>query len=243
MALSEDEVRKVYESHVKTYERATNALKDLLQALLDDLGGRYEVREGVQISGKQKDFNSFFKKVQSKDVQEAGGCLDAVKDFARARVVVQTLDDVYRIRGLLDEQDSLVPYWGTEEDYIENPQERGYRSLHIHVGVDVSVNGKTQTVPCELQIRTIIQDAWGAFSHKDFYKGAQIPPVFEEQMQELAAILASVDRMGAGLIKNLSPQEHGGDAANPPATTEPAKPRSPSRTKKATTRRAVPRTS
>lgn len=211
MTLTKATVRKVYNAEIEKYERATEELKLRLGMLLKDLSAKYEVREGVQVSGKPKDFDSFYRKVKERRVAKEEDCLPAVKDFARARVVVQTLPDVYRVKDLLDAQKTLVPYWDSLQDYIEDPQARGYRSLHVDVGVEIPVGSEKQTVLCELQIRTIIQDAWGAFSHKDFYKGAVIPRVFEEQMVEIASLLAAVDRMASSLIANL------------PTTAAPAK--------------------
>lgn len=204
MALARSKVQEIYDRECETYDRATKRLKELLEILLKDLSEPYGVREGVYISGEVKGFKSFYDKVRESGVADPAKCVDVVRDFARARVVVQTLDDVDRLLEMLDNQDTVVLYPNTAQDYISNPQARGYRGYHIDVGVDVSQRGRSQTIPCELQIRTTIQDAWGGFSHKDFYKGREIPPVFEEQMQEMSALLAAVDRMAASLIRNLN---------------------------------------
>jgi putative GTP pyrophosphokinase len=214
--LSKATARKVYDAEFDKHERATEELKSRLNMLLKDLSAQYAVREGVQISGEPKGFDSFYKKIKERKVTKANDCLLVVKDLARARVVVQTLPDVYKLKDLLERQKTLVPYWDSLQDYIDAPQERGYRSLHLDVGVEIPVDGEPQTVLCELQIRTIIQDAWGAFSHKDFYKGAEIPPVIEEQMVELSNLLAVVDRMASSLIGSLPA------VAKKPRTRSPA---------------------
>ncbi|HEX8207710.1 MAG TPA: hypothetical protein VF587_16720 [Solirubrobacteraceae bacterium] len=236
MSLTKAAIREVYDAEIKAYTRATNRLKELLEVLVQDLSDRYGVREGVQITGEPKGFESFYKKVKERKVKKAELCCDAVRDFARARVVVQTIDDVYRLIDLLEHQETVVPYPETVQDYIENPQERGYRSYHVDVGVDIPREGKTETVRCELQIRTTIQDAWGGFSHKDFYKGKAIPAVYEEQMQEMSALLACVDRMAASLIRNLDAEEAKTARARPKtqhkkstATAPKKRPRAPAK--------------
>jgi ppGpp synthetase/RelA/SpoT-type nucleotidyltranferase len=202
--VDEQNAREIYEGEVGTFEDATQALKNLLEGLLNELSSAYGVREGSWVSGKAKGFDSFYEKVKEGGCTDRDSCLERVRDFGRARVVVQTLDDVYRLKKLLDDQEILVPYWGTEEDYIKKPQERGYRSYHIHVGVEIPVGMKKETILCELQIRSAIQHAWSGFSHKDFYKGGEIPPVYEDQMGEMSSLLASVDRMAAKLIEHLN---------------------------------------
>jgi ppGpp synthetase/RelA/SpoT-type nucleotidyltranferase len=195
--------KAIYDAEVERYALATAKLKELLHSLLEGLSGDYGVREGSWVSGEVKGFGSFFEKASDPDVTDRDSCLKRVHDFGRARIVVQTVDDVRRLISLLDGQELLVPYWETAEDYIQNPNERGYRSYHIDVGVEIPWKGKKETVRCELQIRSAIQQAWSGFSHKDFYKGKKIPPIYEDQMREMSDLLAAVDRMAANLIKRL----------------------------------------
>ena len=44
------------------------------------------------------------------------------------------------------------------KDYIQNPKDNGYRSLHIVVSVPVFLAHSLETVPVEIQIRTIGMD-------------------------------------------------------------------------------------
>lgn len=213
--------KAIYDEECKIFEDATQALKGLLEKLLDDLSRSYGVREGTWVEGKAKSFKSFYEKAVKKGCTDKDSCLERIRDFARARVIVQTVDDVYRLVELIEAQEILVPRWETVEDYIKEPKERGYRSYHIQVGVDVPDAGKKRTIDCELQIRSAIQHAWSNFSHDDFYKGDEIPAVYVDQMGEMSNLLAAVDQMAAKLIKSLSGEST--DQGEVPASTTPAK--------------------
>ena len=56
-------------------------------------------------------------------------------------------------------------------DYISEPMVSGYKAVHLILSVDTHVVGEGQkTVPCELQIRTIFQDASARISHSIQYQ-------------------------------------------------------------------------
>jgi len=225
--VNEQTAREIYDAEVGVFETATEALKGLLEGLLDEVSSAYGVRDGSWVSGKAKGFDSFYEKVKDDGCIDRAGCLERVRDFGRARVVVQTVDDVYRMVELLEDQDLLAPDWGSVQDHIEKPQERGYRSYHIHVGVEIPVETRKETILCELQIRSAIQHAWSGFSHKDFYKGGAIPAVYEDQMGEMSSLLASVDRMAAKLIEHLNEESPASPVLPPaPSPTPPVPPKS-----------------
>jgi putative GTP pyrophosphokinase len=220
-AVDRDTAKVIYDEEHEVFEDATQTLRMVLEKLLDQLSDAYGVREGTWVEGEAKGFKSFYEKAERNGCTDKASCLEKIRDFARARVVVQTVDDVYRLVDLLDAQEVLVPHWETEEDYIENPRERGYRSFHIHVGVEVPVEGKKRTIDCELQIRSAIQHAWSNFSHEDFYKGGEIPEVYVDQIGEMSNLLAAVDKMAAKLIARLADEST--DQAEAHAVAAPQK--------------------
>ena len=60
------------------------------------------------------------------------------------------------------------------KDYIGNPKENGYRSLHLIVTVPVFFSDETKNVPVEIQIRTIAMDFWASLEHQMKYKSNEI---------------------------------------------------------------------
>ena len=57
-----------------------------------------------------------------------------------------------------------------EKDYIKNPKESGYVSYHLILAVPVTLVNGTEYINVELQIRTLVMDAWAAIEHKLVYK-------------------------------------------------------------------------
>jgi putative GTP pyrophosphokinase len=57
-----------------------------------------------------------------------------------------------------------------EKDYIKNPKENGYRSLHLIVEIPVFFSDHKKMMPVEVQIRTIAMDFWASLEHQVKYK-------------------------------------------------------------------------
>ena len=59
-----------------------------------------------------------------------------VMDFAGVRVICNYLEDIYRVEDSLLRQDDIKLL--KRKDYIKNPKESGYRSLHLVIEVPIS---------------------------------------------------------------------------------------------------------
>jgi len=60
-------------------------------------------------------------------------------------------------------------------DYIANPKESGYQSLHLLMMVPVVCRGQHRIVPVEIQLRTCDMDRWAVIEHDACYKPAEAP--------------------------------------------------------------------
>jgi ppGpp synthetase/RelA/SpoT-type nucleotidyltranferase len=205
LALTKAALRGGFNRRRAQYERANEQLKVILNALLDDLSLRYGMREGLVVMGEPKSFDSFYRKAKQKykcqNVEEA---FAKVRDLARARVICHTLDDCFRLVDLLSRQDVVLVDPTTIEYQIEDPSDTGYRAIHLEVLVDVPVRGKAVATPCELQIRTTLQEAWGHYTHSDFYKAEEVPPLVRSLMRELSDLLYYTDKQAALLIAEIA---------------------------------------
>lgn len=132
----------------ETYRSIANALNEkreereqfiektraALQAELENLGIRAEV------TGRPKHIYSIWRKMQRK-----GRNLDSLYDIRAIRVLVDDVKDCYAALGCVH---NLWPYLpGEFDDYIANPKENDYRSLHTAV---IGPDGQT----VEVQIRS-----------------------------------------------------------------------------------------
>lgn len=98
--------------------------------------------------------------------------LDAVEshlnDVAGVRVVCSFPDDVYMLAQALLAQDDITLI--SMKDYIKEPKENGYRSLHMIVTVPIFLAQEKKIIKVEIQLRTIAMDCWASLEHQLRYK-------------------------------------------------------------------------
>ncbi len=92
------------------------------------------------LEGRFKHFYSIYKKLHTKQKE-----FDEIYDVFALRVIVDSVDECYRVLGLI--HGLFRPVLGRLKDYIGAPKENGYRSIHT------TVYGP-ENHPVEFQIRT-----------------------------------------------------------------------------------------
>ncbi|MGU9978032.1 MAG: RelA/SpoT family protein [Candidatus Oxydemutatoraceae bacterium WSBS_2016_MAG_OTU14] len=110
-----------------------------------------------EISGRRKDVYSVFCKMQEK-----GLSLSQIMDILAIRINTDTVDECYRILGLV--HNLYQPKPGYFKDYIAIPKPNGYQSLH-------TVLFPPYGVPLEVQIRTHEMHGvaeWGIATHRAY---------------------------------------------------------------------------
>ena len=123
-------------------------------------------------------------------------------DLAGVRVVCCYVDDIYRIADLLLSQDDISLI--AEKDYIKNPKENGYRSLHIVVDVPVYMSQGKLFIPVEIQIRTVAMDFWATLEHGIRYKASEEVPAFiVDELRECADVITRTDAKMQEIFKAL----------------------------------------
>ena len=108
----------------------------------------------------------------------------ALSDVAGVRIICSFLDDIYQLADMLMRQDDVRVL--RVKDYIKNPKESGYRSLHLIVEVPIFLSSGKRPMRVEVQLRTIAMDFWASLEHKLRYK-KDIP---QEKLQEIARELS-----------------------------------------------------
>ena len=140
----------------KSNEELEKARKSLQKRLVE--AGVVDFHTHFRVKG----YYSLFQKLRRKDWD-----MDKVYDYLAVRVVVSSLEDCYRVLGIV--HDMWRPLPKRMKDYIAFPKPNGYKSIHTTV---ITPN---RTI-LEIQIRTedMHQEAeFGVASHI-VYKGQQI---------------------------------------------------------------------
>lgn len=88
--------------------------------------------------------------------------LSQMQDVGGLRVVMKDLKEVYKVRGLIRNSENQPAFKSTlqrETDYIVQPKESGYRSIHLIYKYNKNVDQDSQC-KIEIQLRTKVQHAW-----------------------------------------------------------------------------------
>lgn len=93
---------------------------------------------------------------------------DNLFDIAGIRVICSFVDDIYMLADCLISQDDITLV--EEKDYIRNPKENGYRSLHLIVEVPIFLQDEKRNMKVEVQLRTIAMEFWANLEHRLRYK-------------------------------------------------------------------------
>ena len=96
------------------------------------------------------------------------GIEENIRDIAGVRVICSFPDDIYELAESFLRQDDITLI--ERKDYIKNPKESGYRSLHLIVQVPIFLQNTKKLVYVEVQFRTIAMDFWASLEHQLKYK-------------------------------------------------------------------------
>lgn len=94
--------------------------------------------------------------------------MEEIHDIAGIRVICSFVDDIYMLADCLLQQDDIRLI--DRKDYIANPKENGYRSLHLIVEIPIFLQNEKRLMKVEVQLRTIAMEFWANLEHKLRYK-------------------------------------------------------------------------
>ena len=182
-------------------EKAEKRLSNLIAQAASEIEDKSLVR--VHVKGSRiKDFQSVWRKVKNCGYSEEEDLYE-INDLVGIRVVCNNIDDVYRFCELLKET-YLERHLVTEQDFIDNPQSSGYRALHLNILVETGEPLRPRTIPCEIQIRTLIQDSWAELAHNDIYKSdINLPDDLRGRMEDLASVLSAADEIAQRVRRRI----------------------------------------
>lgn len=128
-------------------------------------------------------------------------------DIAGIRVICSYIEDIYAIAEMLTKQDDITLI--KKKDYIHNPKESGYRSLHLIIETPVFLSENKHFVKVEVQIRTIAMDFWASLEHQLRYKSdVDIPDQVREKLKCSAETIYQTDLEMQQIFKEIGEIEN-----------------------------------
>lgn len=156
------------------------------------------------IKSRIKSQESIMRKMEKRGLPRTFSCMmNNIRDIAGIRVICPFITDVYQVARLLISQEDVELL--QIKDYIREPKENGYRSLHMIVMVEVNFSDRKRSVPVEIQLRTIAMNFWASTEHQLRYKKERsFTEEMHRQLKECADIMAEADQKMQKLAENLS---------------------------------------
>lgn len=188
------------------YRCAIMEIETKFKVLSEQFSLKYDRNPIETIKSRLKSQESILKKMGRKGIPVTLENMEReIDDIAGVRVICSFVEDVYMLADCLLQQDDITLL--EKKDYIKNPKDSGYRSLHLIVQVPIFLQNEKRPMKVEVQIRTLAMDLWASQEHKLRYKKS-IPENEEEsisnELAECAQILSSVDARMQALRTKLS---------------------------------------
>ena len=195
IVMSKSDLKEIYESYNEYFNEILDNIIDILQKSV-------KLFTPPTYKRRVKSFNSYYKKVLRLKPREISHekSLIYLTDMIGIRMICAFLEDInYGVEQIKKAFDIKEVEIKGEEQKVN---EFGYESVHVLVKIPEScipkLEGKYKNLKkisdefvCEIQVRTILQDAWAEVEHELIYK-SEFSPFDSPLRRKLASINASL---------------------------------------------------
>ena len=195
---------KQYRQIMFFYESGVRQLTAKLEILKQEFQFCNDRNPIENVKSRIKSQESILRKMQKRGLPlTISSMMNHIYDIAGIRVICPFITDVYQVARLLVTQEDVELI--RVKDYIREPKENGYRSLHMIVTVEVRFSDGKRKVPIEIQLRTIAMNFWASTEHQLRYKkDRDFSPEMHAQLKECAELMAKADEEMQKLAQNLN---------------------------------------
>lgn len=152
--------------------------------------------EGIEysaVTSRPKTLNSFLDKLSRKNYSDP---FVEVTDFSGIRVVVLYSKDISDIEEVIN--NNFVILEKVDKLADQNPDQFGYGATHFIVKLGKKMSGARyddlKDLVCEIQVRTVLQDAWAIIDHHLVYKSeSAIPKSIQRKLNSLSGLFETAD--------------------------------------------------
>ena len=185
--LNKKAIQEEYEINKKYYETVLN---DLQQRIKLDLN---KIEVVATVKGRVKSFGSYYKKVLRLQKQFEKQKELIIYDVLGLRIICPFINDLKTVENLIARQYTMIEREHKGAHY--SFKEFGYESIHILIKVPPEIISRfkeNDSLVCEIQLCTILQDAWSEVEHELVYK-TNFNPFDEPLKRKLAALNATLN--------------------------------------------------
>jgi putative GTP pyrophosphokinase len=182
-----------YAARHHTYVAFAGRLETLVEDLL-----KAEPIDVIQVESRAKTVASFADKIRRKGHDDSDPFV-SVTDLVGIRVITYYLEDVSRVGRILEREFHVDPANSMDKAESLASDQFGYRSAHYVARLTPERANlrewKTYSdIVVEFQVRTSLQHAWAAVSHKIDYKSAKAAPAsLQRRLVRLSALFELAD--------------------------------------------------
>ena len=185
--------QKPYKELMAYYQCALMEVETKFRVLNEQFSLVHDRNPIESIKTRVKSLESITEKLNRRNLPFSTQSIEEnLTDIAGIRIICSFREDIYFLADCLLEQDDVTLV--QRKDYIENPKENGYRSLHLIVEVPIFLEHKKKMMKVEVQLRTIAMDFWASLEHKIYYKfEGNAPEYISKDLQECAKMVSELD--------------------------------------------------
>ncbi|MFR8764486.1 MAG: hypothetical protein ACLVGC_11020 [Bacteroides uniformis] len=204
------ELERIYDKHIKD----TPVLESYLQSLFSHFSRLSHVHS---VRYRVKDAEHLIEKIIRKKMSDSSRNLSyetyfgEIDDLVGIRILHLFKDEWEPIHEYITERWNLketpTAYYrkGDSKEYLDEYEKKGcdlkehpygYRSIHYIITEDIL----SVRLSCEIQVRTVFEEAWSEIDHKIRYPYDMDNPIFKQYLLIFNRLSGSADEMGTFLI-------------------------------------------
>ena len=181
---------------IESRKKYEETMKKVL-SLLESFDEEYYEKKGNHIirftEKRLKTPESIYEKIVRKKKKFTIDTIEEdINDLAGVRIICFDIAQIYKLACVIGKQESFEIK--KVKDYVRKPKDNGYQSYHIQLKVD--------GVKVEIQIRTILMDAWSSLDRILIYKkDEKISREIKDNIEKYAKWSMRMDKMVHSMMK------------------------------------------
>lgn len=170
------------------YEHLCAEVAYILEKRLREAGLEFSA-----VTFRAKSLESFAEKIVRKEYKEP---FMEITDIAGVRVVYLYITDFPKIEQIIRAEFNVIEKVDKVKD--QGPEKFGYSAVHFLVTIGQKSFGARyddlKGLICEIQVRTVLQDAWAIIDHHLVYKQeSAVPGILKRKLNSLSGLFETAD--------------------------------------------------